>query len=119
MFQLEFDGALFTLKYRAPAFRVLFTLPPTSRARTPAPDHRHLRAQSEIFFKFVYLRMPLFSVGCRPRTPDPVPAYAGESEAPMFQLEYAGAESTPKDRAPARRAMSTLPPTSRARTPEA
>jgi hypothetical protein len=45
MFQFAFDGELFTLKYREPALRPLFTLPPDKqRAHEARTDHRHLRA---------------------------------------------------------------------------
>jgi len=64
MFQFAFDGELFTLQYRAPALRPLFTLPPTSSARKQKArtDHRHLHVQSE---KVLYGR---FAGVC---TPDP------------------------------------------------
>ena len=49
MFQFALPGALFTLQYRAPSLRPLFTLPPTSSARpTGRADQRHLCFQSEI-----------------------------------------------------------------------
>ena len=75
MFQFEFDGALFALKYRAPALRLLFTLPPTYKWKTP----RRLRAQSEYY------------AGAFAPEPPNQSRYAGESAAPMNQFEYDGA----------------------------
>ena len=77
MFQFEFDGALFTLQYRAPALRPLFTLPPTYSARQETPAlARPIR---------------IFTRGLPPPIPLTSTRYAGESAAPMYQYEDDGA----------------------------